>query len=73
MKRQYTYVKPHTVKACKELAKVLINHDYEDNSLSEPSYYEFAITRMFDGVNSYEFREDFKEWITNYMLKQHLL
>lgn len=72
MKRQYTYVKPHTVKACKEMAKVLINHDYEDNSLSEPSYYEFKIAQIFD-VCYYEFRADFEEWIRGYMVKHHLL
>lgn len=72
MKRQYTYVKPHTVKACKEMAKVLINHDFEDNSLTEPSYYEYKISRIFE-VGDSDFRLDFEEWITNYMIKQHLL
>lgn len=71
MKRQYAYVSPADVIACKELAKTLMKRYLVKGyplSTDDAEYIEYRVTKFFDCMYN-DFRIDFQEWILNEILK----
>lgn len=65
MKRSYTFISPADVKACRDLARIMIDRDLRKGVLldnEEIKYIEYTICKFFDCMY-YEFRIDFEQWI----------
>lgn len=71
MKRQYPYVSPADIKACKELAITLIKRYLAKGyplTTDDACYIEFRVTKFFDCMYN-DFRIDFQEWVLNEIRK----
>ena len=71
MKRQYNYMSPADVTACKELAKTLIKRCLAKGyplTTDDAEYIEYRVTKFFDCMYN-DFRIEFQEWILNEIQK----
>ena len=72
MKIRYDYVKDTDVKACKALARILIQRDFETDILiddDEIVYIAHKVCKFFDTMYG-DFRIDFEEWIKGEVQKK---
>lgn len=73
MKRQYNYVSPADVTACKELAKTLIKRYLAKGyplTTDDADYIECRVSKFFDVMYA-DFRNDFQEWIIDTIQKTY--
>lgn len=71
MKKQYPYVSPADITACKELAKTLIKRYLAKGyplTTDDADFIEYRVTKFFDVMYN-EFRIDLQEWILNEIQK----
>ena len=72
MKTRYDYVKFADIKACKALARILIQRDFETDILiddDEIEYIAYKVCKFFDAMYG-DFRTDFEEWIKGEVQKK---
>jgi len=62
MKRAYKYVSAARVRACKDLARIVIKLNSKEKMTSNAAVIEWQVSRFFDSLD-HEFRCDLEDWI----------